>query len=408
MKVHGDYLDTRIKNTAEELDAYDPRIDRLLDQIFDEFGLVIVGWSSDWDPALRAALNRCKTHRFTTYWATRGALSDGARALVTQRRAQEVRIADADRVFSELREKLEALEQLDRPHPLSAEIAVQSLKRYITDGRVIDLHDLVITEVEHVYEQLGPAQFPVQSGTATGPTQERFRARLRKYEALSGTLVSLLANGIYWGGSKHAEIWVKALERIVNPWEEPGGSMLWLTLRYYPALLLLYASGIAAVAANDYAFLLRLLTERIFHDDRNGGSAGEALSAAKVIPNDRGGHWLFDRRYTPASDYLFALIRPTFSSLIPDDVRYARTFGRWEYLYSLHRAHIGVWIPLGQFGWRDTGRDGDPVIAPASEEAVRMGPNWPPLKAGMFGGTIEGFQEAEAKVMKRVRDVGWY
>jgi NAD-dependent SIR2 family protein deacetylase len=33
LKVHGDYLDTRIKNTPAELAYYDPRIDRLLDRI---------------------------------------------------------------------------------------------------------------------------------------------------------------------------------------------------------------------------------------------------------------------------------------------------------------------------------------------------------------------------------------
>ena len=58
IKVHGDYLDTRIKNTPEELAAYDDRLNRLLDQVFDEFGLIVCGWSGQWDVALRAALER--------------------------------------------------------------------------------------------------------------------------------------------------------------------------------------------------------------------------------------------------------------------------------------------------------------------------------------------------------------
>jgi len=45
VKVHGDYLDTRIKNTPSELSRYDKRLSRLLDRIFDEFGLVVCGWS---------------------------------------------------------------------------------------------------------------------------------------------------------------------------------------------------------------------------------------------------------------------------------------------------------------------------------------------------------------------------
>ena len=57
-KVHGDYLDTRIRNTPDELDQYPPEFDQLLDRIFDEFGLIVCGWSAEWDGALRSALTR--------------------------------------------------------------------------------------------------------------------------------------------------------------------------------------------------------------------------------------------------------------------------------------------------------------------------------------------------------------
>ncbi len=41
VKLHGDYLDTRIKNTDEELGSYSPDLDSLLDRIFDDHGLVV-------------------------------------------------------------------------------------------------------------------------------------------------------------------------------------------------------------------------------------------------------------------------------------------------------------------------------------------------------------------------------
>jgi hypothetical protein len=47
VKVHGDYLDARIRNTPTELAHYDSRIDGLLDQIFDEYGLIVCGWSGE-------------------------------------------------------------------------------------------------------------------------------------------------------------------------------------------------------------------------------------------------------------------------------------------------------------------------------------------------------------------------
>ena len=51
VKLHGDYLDTRIRNTQAELDSYPPEFDGLLDRVFDEFGLVVCGWSAAWDGA---------------------------------------------------------------------------------------------------------------------------------------------------------------------------------------------------------------------------------------------------------------------------------------------------------------------------------------------------------------------
>ena len=43
IKVHGDYLDSRIKNTPEELAKYDKPIESLVNRVLDEFGLIVCG-----------------------------------------------------------------------------------------------------------------------------------------------------------------------------------------------------------------------------------------------------------------------------------------------------------------------------------------------------------------------------
>jgi hypothetical protein len=78
VKVHGDYLDTRIRNTPEELAQYDKRLEKFLDRLFDDFGLIVCGWSAEWDLALRSALERISNRRFTTYWTVRGTLTPEA------------------------------------------------------------------------------------------------------------------------------------------------------------------------------------------------------------------------------------------------------------------------------------------------------------------------------------------
>jgi hypothetical protein len=72
IKVHGDYLSPDLKNTVAELSTYDPSIDRLLDEVLDQYGLVVCGWSGVWDPALRNAILRAPGRRYATYWAHRG------------------------------------------------------------------------------------------------------------------------------------------------------------------------------------------------------------------------------------------------------------------------------------------------------------------------------------------------
>ena len=61
IKVHGDYMDPLIRNTEAELEEYPPEVDRLLDRVLDEYGLIVCGWSAEWDHALCNALFRARS-----------------------------------------------------------------------------------------------------------------------------------------------------------------------------------------------------------------------------------------------------------------------------------------------------------------------------------------------------------
>lgn len=148
IKLHGDYLDTRIKNTEPELAAYEPALSALLDRVIDEYGLIVCGWSAEWDIALRAAIERCPSRRFTTYWTTLAPVAGQAKRLVDHRRAEVIQIRDANQFFEGLWEKVRALADLASPHPLSAKIAVATVKRYLVDPSAkIRLRDLVVEEM---------------------------------------------------------------------------------------------------------------------------------------------------------------------------------------------------------------------------------------------------------------------
>jgi hypothetical protein len=106
IKVHGDYLDARIKNTDAELEDYSPTMNALLDQVFDNFGLLIVGWSGEWDTALRSAILRAPSRRYPVYWAARGNVSGLAQDLLDQRGGRSFPITDADAFFEKLVKRL--------------------------------------------------------------------------------------------------------------------------------------------------------------------------------------------------------------------------------------------------------------------------------------------------------------
>jgi hypothetical protein len=83
IKLHGDYLDVQaIRNTPAELAAYDPAMNDLLARLLDEYGLIALGWSGEWDTALIHAIENCPTRRYPTYWAAyRGLMSPAATGL---------------------------------------------------------------------------------------------------------------------------------------------------------------------------------------------------------------------------------------------------------------------------------------------------------------------------------------
>lgn len=405
IKLHGDYLDTRIKNTEPELAAYDKALDGMLDRIFDEYGLIVSGWSGDWDIALRAAIERCPNRRFTTFWGTRSPLSERGKGLAERRQAVAVQIKDANQLFESLREKVQALEDMAAPHPLSPKMAAATVKRYLVDRSAkIRLRDLVHEETERLFGEINAPAFGGQ--TQLQPAEELTK-RVEKYGALCETLISVFVAGCYYGEHDATKLWVASLQRIGNPSESGGGLVYLLKLRRYPALLLLYSAGLAAVAAGNYATLAAILTRPKARDDQNKNEAicSEVYPIA-VMERDVG-HLLpgLNRHHTPVSDHLCDKLRGPLREFLPRDEDYQDTFDRFEYLLGLVHADLnrwgvenGWWGPVGRFAWRGSrfNQEGS-TSQKIGAEIEAEGSNWPLLKAGLFAGSLEQLKTAKAK-----------
>jgi len=403
IKLHGDYLDTRIKNSPKELEKYSQPLNKLLDRIFHEYGLVVCGWSAEWDTTLREALKRCKSHRFQTFWMIRGKQGDKTKKLIQLRQAEEIIIKDADTFFKELEEKVLALQEFDRPHPLSVKAAITTLKKYLRDDtQDIRLYEIVNEEVERVYQQLSSHNFPVKNVSYS--TDELVK-RVRRYESYVEILLAMIITGCRWGNESHNSYWIKCLHRIGSPSGEREGLVTLINLRLYPVFLLLYAGGISAVAAEKYTTLAELLNKPKIRSGNNEYTLSNYLISNDVIEqNDARSLAGMPKSQIPLSEYFFKVLREPLREFLPSDIDYQKCFDRFEYIRALVYADFrqkqrdDIWGPVGIFAFREYYGDITENFIPAElskeieQEQLDADDDWPPLKAGLFDGSAERFQ----------------
>lgn len=395
LKLHGDYLDTRIKNTPTELATYDPELSGLLDRIFDEYGLVVAGWSATWDPALRAGIMRAPNRRFSTYWTQRGAPTSEARAVIEHRKATLVEIASADEFFAKLEESIDSLEQIDAAPPITKAVAVAAVKRYVPvlESR-IRLHDLVMQEVERVRERA------VQIIPQKPPTEELFKTALAQLERATELLAQMIAVGTHWGGQEHRALWRGAIERLASiPRPEGAVYELWSKLRKYPAQLVFYSAGIAAL--DNEETLASLLLEPCIHQDFDAPKPiTMALNVYTVVDHGAAKALLKapdgTTYHTPVSDHLAAVVRAFVRDFLPEDRDYYNAFDRFELLVALGAVYAeggsgNGWYPLGRVTWRrrNWSRSEPDPIARIDAEVKQQGDKWFLMQHPAFRPSLE-------------------
>ena len=410
LKLNGDYLDSRIRNTAEELDKYPDEFNEQLDRIFDEFGLIVCGWSADWDSGLRDAIYRILTRRFTTFWATRGEPTDNARRLIDHRQAEVIPIDNADAFFRTTLETVESIQEFSRPHPLSTEAAVATLKRYLPNIEDrIRVADLINATVEQVISTTSGEGFEVQG--APQPTKELVSTRMRRYESACSTLLGMASNGGLWGEDHHYYGWSEALGRLTTA---PSGRnyAVWATLATYPGRLLLYALGMGAVESGRLQFLNQIFkTPVVGGVGRNNSSPILAMlfdvDVTARLPWDKLLEGM-ERRHVPLSDWVHDSLRQPLKPLFPNDGKFDLIFDKLEILISLGFGALvkndwGYWAPMGAFLYRTESRES--IIAELHESISNDQHESPFVKCGIFGDTPEACLQSLAEFTNHTAEV---
>ncbi|WP_421259076.1 SIR2 family protein [Aeromonas sp. 602826] len=372
LKLHGDYKDARILNTDQELSTYPECYDRLLDRIFDEHGLIICGWSGEWDHALRSAFLRAPNRRYPVYWAARGSLGTGATELAAHRSAKTISITGADEFFRSLQQRVETLEQSQRQNPLSIELLVNSAKRYLAKPEHrIQLDELFSQETERLLTQLDDNQFSPQDQW----NQDEFRSRVQRYEALTEPLARMAGVLGRWGDGSELPLLLDIIRGLYHQAEKIGnGLTVWLGLRSYPAVLVFMTYGVGLTRSQRWKTLHELLVApwpREHRDSKRVVSTlflGEWKGARNEVWSQLEG---LDRRKTPLSDHLLEVMTNWRSSFAGVSAEFELVFERFEFLAaltyleedseaSLEQAHAntphGLFarMPVGRVGWRES------------------------------------------------------
>jgi len=337
LKLHGDYKDARILNTEAELSGYPPQYDVLLDRIMDEYGLLVCGWSGEWDHALRAAIMRAPSRRYPMYWAGRGTLGNGATELVKHRRAQIIQIGGADEFFEGLDQRVQTLSRTHRQNPLGIELLVSTAKRYLGKPEFrIGLDDLVSQECRSLVGKLTSEELPTHGSWDA----EQFRDRVRIYEAATEPLARIAAVVGRWGSAADGKMILDIVRSLSSHADQQqSGLTVWLYIRSYPAVLVTAAYCLGLVRAQRWQELHQFLSASL---QRRHQSGSERIVDNLVLDGWSGGnndYWTklegLDRRRTALSDHLCEVFKGWCAPMIGSVPDFEIFYETWEVLAAV-------------------------------------------------------------------------
>ena len=407
IKVHGDYLDTRIRNTDSELEQYPIALNKLLDQVFDNFGLVVVGWSGEWDTALRGAIKRAPTRRYPFYWAARGAVHQSAKDIIISRGGRELKIESADRFFVQLQNGLDALKQISRPHPHSIELALAMAKKYCRDDAFnMEWVEFLQNEVEKVRSYVLDPEY--QKSQTDSETLNRIIDNLTTRSEILRRACLICGR---WGTEKAHLAVIEVIKSLLLSEQNRNGAIVLIEIRNIAASFCLYWTIAGALSDKKFNLVKNMLHTKIRRENIE-----EIFATTFPLSCYHISDWKFlrglDKRKTPPSDYFFELfLRESRDIFIHEDFA-DELFDRVEFTIGLEfayrrylegRGHDGlIWFPFGRFIWKESAPSSGANLLNQINQLTNEDPYF---KAGLFGGDAEKAKpvsEAISNFMNRI------
>ncbi|ABK05708.1 hypothetical protein Arth_4271 (plasmid) [Arthrobacter sp. FB24] len=343
IKLHGDYKSLDQKNTLAELTDYGQATREILHEVMENFGLIINGWSADWDKALVEALEGRQSRRYPLYWTTLYGPGPAAAALIEQHGAAVISGVTADEFFPDLQQRLESLDSLAAPQ-LTEDMAIARLKRLLPYREsYIEIRELLTSEIRTLasYIRERGGSFPPGGDYATAFDNECLSLRNR-----SQTLIRLIATGVAFDRDRiHGDLWVWAVQQLMKARGQVSSFQEgWFNLAHYPALLALRAIAMIAVTEDREDVFIRAASEPKWKDAYSGRDPEPAFlvlqdervvsyDLAKAAPRWNGTQWMY-----PQSELISDDMQALIGHLVGSGDDYKKAFCQAEYRMAL--AHV--------------------------------------------------------------------
>lgn len=405
VKINGDYLDTRFLNTEEELSVYDKKIQEYILRIINEFGIISCGWSAKWDIGLHNVIRQSENFRFSSYWTHLGKCESELKEIAKIRKGETVKIKDSDSFFGEILDKILALENINDNHPLTPDIAVARLKRYIVkDEYKILLHDLFQNQLNEIMSKIR-----TKDDASLYPDNARLFPVISHYINCFEELIPLIVEGVFWSKKEHYYLFVEILKKISSPKSPTGRSYeATVSLQYFPSLLALYTIGISALKEQNYVLLNMCFNIKIDESDYEYSDKIfliEKVHPCIVEPKLMNSIISMNLK-TPISTFLCKTLKNHFTKGSLSEKDFEEIFDVFEYFLSLNYYYLvepkwgNNWAPWGQYQWRNfySSRGKTNLLISMLTESEKLQENWLPVKQGMFGSSFEIFNNTKTKL----------
>ncbi|WP_302592563.1 SIR2 family protein [uncultured Bacteroides sp.] len=401
LKINGDYIDCRFRNTTEELDSYPEEWKTYLHQVFENYGLISCGWSADWDKGLIDIINSSKQSRYNSFFTTMGNVGDKLRGLSNSRHGEIMPITGADDLFHNLYEQISALEKCNANRNMGHDIMIARVKKYLSSPQYdIEYADLIEVLCEEAYNAIiSKAKYDFILD------KESFNEYLSLHKNSVKTLMELAIIVVRWGKYKHIQALGEVLVRLCMLPARHGHAIYEKTqyVHALAALFLLNTIGVACVKYERFKELDSILKIRV----PSGNFLGEypysllyLIGRFHCDKNDLN-DFIEQNYYFPDSLLVYNVLKSHFNKYFISEDLFENTFYIWERLKSLVYGFYekgpngSFWGPCGNFIMKELQYQRNPMKAHPYvaffDNADIQKQDWSPIRQGMFGGKYENY-----------------